>query len=73
VNPPGCATGVTKISFMDHKINKNRLPQQRPLSGRKTNFRLIIYSHSSANPENLAKTGPVDFEIIGPTRIVKRK
>ena len=32
---------------------------------KKTNFRLIIYSHSSTNPENLAKIGPVILEIIG--------
>jgi len=31
---------------------------------RKTNFRLIIHTHSSINPENLAKIGPADFEII---------
>jgi len=28
------------------------------LEGPKTIFRLIIHSHSSANPENLAKFGP---------------
>ena len=32
---------------------------------KKTNLRLIIYGHSSANPENLAKIGLIDFEIIG--------
>ena len=42
----------------------------KSFEGRKTNFRLIIYSHSSINPENLAKVGPVDFEIIGLTGIV---
>jgi len=30
--------------------------------GRKTNFRLIIYSHTA--PENFANISPVDFEII---------
>jgi len=35
------------------------------LEGRKTNLRLIIYSHSSTNPKNLEKIGPVDFEING--------
>ena len=32
-----------------------------------------IYLHSSTNPENLAKIGPVDVEIIGLTGIVKNK
>jgi len=39
----------------------------------KNNFRLIIYSRSFSDPENLAKIGLVDFEIIGLTRIVKNK
>ena len=30
-----------------------------------------MYNHSSANPENLAKIGPVDVEIIGLTETVK--
>jgi len=34
------------------------------LEGSKTNFKLIIYSHSFTNLENLAKIGRVDFEII---------
>jgi len=33
--------------------------------GSKTDFRLTVYSHSSTNPENLAKIGLVNFEIIG--------
>jgi len=49
------------------------LPQQNPSKDRKTNFTLIIYSHGSTNPEKLAKIGPVDFEIIGLTEIVKTK
>jgi len=36
---------------------------------RKTNFGLIIYSHSSINVENLAKIGLVGFEIISLTEI----
>ena len=43
------------------------------MRGQRTNFRLIVYSHCSTNPENLAKIGPVDFEIIGLTRIAKNK
>jgi len=43
------------------------------LEGSKNNFRLIINSHSSTNPYNLAKTGAGDFEIIGLTKIVKMK
>jgi len=46
---------------------------QRPLTDRKTNFGLIIYSHNPNNPENLAKIGPVDFEIIGLTGIDKTR
>jgi len=38
----------------------------------KTNFRLITTSHRSANPENLAKIGQADFEIIGLTRVVRK-
>jgi len=49
-----------KISSVD-KDNKNWLPWQRPSRDRKTNFGLIVYSHSSANAENLARIGPVDF------------
>jgi len=41
--------------------NENRLPWQRPLSDRKTNFRLVIDSRSSTKSENLAKVGSVDF------------
>ena len=40
------------------KANKNWLLWQRPLKDQKTNFRLIIYSYSSTDPENLAKIGP---------------
>jgi len=38
-----------------------------------TNFRFTIYSHSSTNPENLAKIGLVDLEIIGLTAVVINK
>jgi len=41
--------------------------------GSKTNFRLIMYSHSSTKSENFAKIGPVDVEIIGLSGIVKNK
>ena len=37
--------------------------------GSKTNFRMIIYTQSSANSENLAA---VDVEIIGLTNLLKR-
>jgi len=63
---------VTKTSSVD-KTNRNWLQWQSPLRDQKTNFRLIIYSHSSTNPEKLAKTSPVDFEIAGLTGIVKNK
>jgi len=53
------------------KTNKSWLPWQHPLRDLKGNFRQIIYSHRSAKPDNLAKIGLVDFEIIGLTEIVK--
>ena len=54
------------------KTNKNWLSRQRPLRDRKIIFfTLIINSHSSTNPENLAKVGPVDCVVIGPTEVVK--
>jgi len=53
---------------------KNWLPWQGPLTlgDRKTNFRLIIYSHSPSDPENLAMIGLVDFEIKGLREIVEK-
>jgi len=66
VNPPGCATSrlrpaATKICYHGNV----------PCAIEK--LREIIYSHSSTNPENLAKIGPVNFEthVIGLTGIVK--
>jgi len=60
------------ICRMSPKLNRqNSLPWQRPFRDRKIYFRRIIYS--STNPENLAKTGLVDFEITGLTKIVKDK
>jgi len=56
-----------------HKTNKNWLPWQHSLRDRKTYFGLIISSYSSTNPENSAQIGPVDFEIIGSTEIVKKE
>ena len=32
---------------------------------------MAIPSHSSRNPDDLAKIGPLDFEVIGLTGIVK--
>jgi len=37
------------------------------LRDQKTNFRLVIYSQSSASAGNVEKIGPVDIEIIGLT------
>jgi len=52
-------------------IDGNR--SKRPLGVEKLIiFRLINYSDSSTNPENLAKIGRVDVKIIGLTEIVKR-
>jgi len=52
-----------KLIFLD-KTNKNRLSRRRPLKDRKTNFRSIVYSHSSTDPENVANINPVDFVMI---------
>jgi len=49
------------------------LPRQRPLRAQKTNSRLIIYSHSSTDPKNMAKIGRVEFKITGLTEIVKKE
>jgi len=46
---------------------------QRLLKDRKTNYRLIVYSHSSTNTANLAKIDAVDGEIIGLTEILERE
>jgi len=75
VSPPGYATSRlhSATSCTTCKTNKIWLPRQRLLKDRKTNFRLIIYSRSFTNPEKLVKIGPVDFEIIGLTGIVKIK
>jgi len=58
------------LSCVD-KNNKSWL--QRPLTDRKTTVRLIVYSLSSTNPDNVTKIGPVDFEIIGLTEVVTNK
>ena len=42
-----------------------------PLEGSRNNFESLIHSHSSSNPANFAKTGPVDVEITGLTEITK--
>jgi len=52
------------------KANKNWLLWQRTSRDRKTNFRLIIYILCFTSPENLAKLGSVNVEIIGLTKIV---
>jgi len=50
---------------------KNSIVWIRPTNigcyGDQKNFRLIIDSHSSTNPENMAKLCPVDVEIIDVT------
>jgi len=57
------------------KTNEIWLPWQLSLRDRKTNLGFIVYRHSSTNPENSAKIGPVDSKIgvIGLTGIVKNK
>jgi len=66
------ATCIQKVS-PDGKKQQNRLLWQHPLRDQETNFRLIICSHSSANPEKLANISLVNFEITGLTEIVKKQ
>jgi len=66
------AACVQRISSVDN-TDKNWLSWQRPLSDRKTNFKLVIHMHSSISHQNLAKIGPVHFEIIDLTGIVQNK
>jgi len=47
-----------KLSSAD-KTNKIGCQGSVPFGDRKTNFRLIIYIHSSTNLGNLAQIGPV--------------
>jgi len=53
------------------KTSINWLSWQRSLRERNPNARSIV--HSSPDAENLAKIGPVDFEIIGLTGIAKKE
>ena len=46
------------------------MPWQRSLMDQKINFRLIIYDHSSTNPEYLAMIGRMH---LGLTNIIKKK
>jgi len=67
---------------MKKNIGKNlRLPTSwvglkmvviaQPLEGSRNNFESFIHSHSSSNPANFAKTGPVYVKITGLTEITK--
>ena len=75
VNPSVCAAPLAACVHRTYLLDifLNWLPWQRPLKNRKSNFRLIIFSRSSVLLQNLAKIGPVDFEIIGLTGKVKNK
>jgi len=55
------------------KPNKNWLSWQCSSRNQKTNFRSIIYRHSSANPANLVEIDPVDVEINDLKVVVKNK
>jgi len=74
VTPPAAplTTGVTKVSSVDKNLQK-LVAMATSLEVRKTNFRLIICISISTSHTNLAKIGPVDFEIICLTKIVKNK
>ena len=69
VSPPGCATSrlrpATPVHYQETIGCHGNVPQRIE--------KLISdCSHSSISHENLAKIGEVDFEIIGPTGIVKK-
>jgi len=55
------------------KTNNTWLLWQRPMRNRKTNFSLVIHSHSFTKHKHLAKIGPVDVEIIRLRENVKNK
>jgi len=52
-----------------YKTNEIWMPWQRSLMDQKINFRLIIYGHSSTNPEYLAMIGRMH---LGLTNIIKK-
>ena len=54
-------TGMTKISSVD-KPTKIGCYDNVSRVIKKTHFRVVLYSHSSTNSENLANIGPVGFE-----------
>ena len=64
---------------MSRKINsvdltcKNWLPWQHTSRDQNTNLRSFIYSHTSTNPENLVKIGPVDVKISDLTEIAEKE
>jgi len=69
LSAPESSTLTTRLPSHPYKLVATAIP----LRDRKTNFRLITRSHSSINQENFVKIGPVDFDIIGLTGIVKNK
>jgi len=54
------------------KANKKLVATAMSLEGSKSSDRSSIYSRNSTKPENLAKMGPVDFEITGLRETVKK-
>jgi len=72
--PPSTESHANPILWIGPGFGpQNWLPRQRPLGNRKPNFRSFIHSHSSTNPANLVKIGPVDVEMIGLTESLKIK
>jgi len=69
--PP--VTKTTRLRPANLFCGWNQQNANVPWQIEKTNFGLIVYSHNPNNPENLAKIGAVDFEIIGLTRIDKTR
>jgi len=56
-----------ELSSVD-KTNKNWLPRQRTLRDRKTNTAIVL-----PTTKKLAKIGPLDFEMVGLTGVVKQQ
>jgi len=65
------ATPLAASVQRHQRTTKKLVVMATSLEGSKNNLKRIIYSRRSANSENMAKIGPVDFEIIGVTGIVK--
>jgi len=64
---PGWTTSRPPASIDTHQLcgyNQQKLvAMATSLGGSENYIQMVIYSHSSTNPDNLAKIGSVDFEV----------